>query len=67
MLAALEDPDRGVGSASRPFQAAQKMVRGEAWKIEEAAAFSVMQGALEIGVLHAGLEFVLMDADHLGH
>jgi hypothetical protein len=43
------------------------MVRGEAWKIEKAASFSVMQGALEIGALHAGLEFVLMDADHLGH
>ena len=43
------------------------MVRGEAWQVEEAAAFGVMQGALEIGALHAGLELVLVDADHLGH
>jgi hypothetical protein len=27
------------------------MVRGETWKIEEAAALRVMQDALEIGVL----------------
>src|SRR5687767_11920788 len=46
-LAAVEDPDRGVGAAPGAFQAAQEMMLAEARQVEETAPLGVAEGALE--------------------
>ena len=66
-LAAVEDPDRGVGAAPGAFQAAQEMMLAEARQVEETAPLGVAEGALEIGGLYAGPELVLVDADDPRH
>jgi hypothetical protein len=40
------------------------MVADESWQIEQAASLRVLKSVLEFGVPHAGLQLVLVDANH---